>query len=196
MRHILPVILLAICQPLFAQIDKGSTLLGGSFGFGAFNNNSNSTSSNSNLNPFIQFGYKANRTIGFSANLNYSSRKNHDANFKNEQFGFGPSIIFTQYHPLKGNFGWLLNQYVRFGYSTNKNTNNSIEEKSSITSLSGGIMPGIYYVAGDKKNWLLQATFGDLSANQTWESNDRTSFNIGTSFFQYYNFGFAYIFNK
>jgi lipopolysaccharide assembly outer membrane protein LptD (OstA) len=92
----------------FAQINKGNTLLGGnlSFNFQQQNYQLSSSYSNTNVQPYIQFAYKANRTIGFGLDFTYNSTSNNDGQNKTQTFSIGPSVSFTQYHPIKGNFGW------------------------------------------------------------------------------------------
>jgi hypothetical protein len=198
MKKILPVIFSLFALNGFAQIDKGNTLLGGSFGFGTQQNVPNiSSNANSNLQPFIQFGYKPNRTIGFGLDLNYTSNKSDDNNSRNEQFSIAPSINFTQYHPLKGNFGWFLQEYVGMGFYQSKADNGTITQKASSTAVFGGLTPGIYFTAGEKKNWLLMANVGSLGAGYSKQSNaDYETWSVNTSLFQSYRFGFAYIFRK
>ncbi len=198
MKKILPAIFTLIVMNAFGQIDKGNTLLGGSFGFGTQQSVPNiSSNSNSNLQPLIQFGYKKNRTIGFGLGLNFTSNKSDDNNSKSEQFSIAPSINFTQYHPLKGNFGWSLQEFVGMGFYQNKSTSGANTQKFSSTSVFGGITPGIYYAIGEKKNWLLTADVGSLGASYSKQSNaDYETWSLNMSLFQSYRFGFAYIFRK
>ncbi len=182
---------------VFAQIDKGNTLLGGNFGFGTQQfNPGQQSSTNSNLQPFIQFGYKANRTIGFGLDLSYHTNSGNDNQSKNRQFYFAPSVLFTQYHPLKGNFGWLLQENVGVGISSSRNENGNVVVKNNSTSVFGGMSPGVYYAAGEKKQWLLQATVGNVGLAYSKNSQDFENWSFNTSLFQYYRFGFAYVFRK
>ena len=198
MKKILPFIFSLFTLNAFSQIDKGNTLLGGSFGFGTQQNVPNiSSNANSNLQPFIQFGYKPNRTIGFGLDLNYTSNKSDDNNSKSDQFSIAPSVNFTQYHPLKGNFGWFLQEFAGMGFYSTKSHNGSTTVKAKSTSVFAGLTPGIYYAAGEKKNWLLTANVGSLGASYLKQSNaDYETWSVNTSLFQSYRFGFAYIFRK
>jgi hypothetical protein len=182
----------------FAQIEKGNTLLGGSFGFGTQQHVPNiSSNSNGNLQPFIQFGYKKNRTVGFGLDMNFSSNKNDNTNSKSDQFSIAPSVNFNQYHNLKGNFGWFLQEYAGMGFYSVKNFNGTDTQKSNTVSVFAGLTPGIYYTVGEKKNWLLTANVGSLGASYSKQSNaDYETWNVNTSLFQSYRFGFAYIFRK
>lgn len=195
--------LLLICFTLpalfsMAQIEKGNTLLGGSFGFGTNQSSQQfSSSSNSNVQPYIQFAYKANRTVGFGLDVNYSSNRSNNGQNKQNSFSIAPAINFTQYHPIKGNFGWLLQEYAGVGLSSSKNDNGTVTQKVNGTSVFAGITPGLYYAVGEKKNWLLQANIGNLGASYYKQSNaDYSTFNVNMDLFQSYRFGFAHIFGK
>jgi hypothetical protein len=183
---------------LQAQIEKGNTLLGGSFGFGTNQSGQQfGSSSNSNIQPYIQFAYKANRTIGFGLDFYYSSNQANEGQNKQENFSLAPAINFTQYHPIKGNFGWLLQEYAGVGLNSTKITNGTDIQKGNSTSVFAGITPGIYYAVGEKRNWLLQANVGNLGASYNKQSNaDNSTFSVHTNLFQSYRFGFAYIFGK
>jgi hypothetical protein len=182
----------------FAQINKGNTLLGGNLGFNFqqySNPNTNSNGSNTNIQPFIQFAYKANRTIGFGFDFSYQSNSSNDGQFKTQQFGLSPSVNLTQYHPIKGNFGWWLQQRVGAGFYNSNQVNGSTEVKNKSNSVFANITPGIYYAAGEKKQWLLQASVGGLGGSFT-KTDESEAWGVYTNLFQYYQFGFAYIFRK
>jgi hypothetical protein len=198
MKKILPVIFSLFALNGFAQIDKGSTLLGGSFGFGTQQHVPIiSSNSNGNLQPFIQFGYNKNRTIGFGLDMNFSSNKNDNNNSKSDQFSIAPTVNLTQYHPLKGNFGWFLQEYVGMGFYSVKNFSGTDTQKSNSVSVFAGLTPGIYYSAGEKKNWLLTANVGSVGASYSKQSNaDYKTWTVNMSLFQSFRFGFAYVFRK
>ncbi len=181
----------------FAQIDKGNTLLGGNLGFNFQQNGSNpgNNGSNSNIQPYIQFAYKANRTIGFGLDFSYQSNSSGDGQFKTQQLGLSPSVSLSQYHPLKGNFGWWLQEKVGAGFYNSKQVNGSNEIKNESTSFFANITPGIFYAAGDKKQWLLHASVGGVGGSFS-NSNDSESWGVYTNLFQYYQLGFAYVFRK
>ena len=181
-----------------AQIEKKDVLLGGSFGFGGSSQgNTIGSGSNSNLQPFIQFAYKQNRTIGFGIDMyQFSNRANNGTN-KQSSFSISPSVNFNQYHPLKGNFGWVLQEYVGATFFSSKNSNGSTTVRSNSTGVVAGIIPGLYYMAGEKKNWLLQANVGGLGASYSkFNNTDHSSLNFNANLFQSYRFGFAYVFRK
>lgn len=198
MKKFLPVIFSLITVTGFAQIEKGNTLLGGSFGFNTQQNVPNvGSNANSNLQPFIQFGYRKNRTIGFGLDLNFTSSKSDDNNTKSDQFSIAPSVNFTQYHPLKGNFGWFLQEFAGMGFYSTKADNGTNTVIANTTSVFAGFTPGIYYAAGGKKNWLITANVGSLGAAYAKQSNaDYETWSVNTSLFQSYRFGFAYVFGK
>lgn len=181
-----------------AQIEKKNVLLGGSLGFG--NNastNQFSSGSNSNIQPYIQFAYNKNRTIGFGLDFSYSSNKSNEGENKQENFALAPQVGFSQFHPIKGNFGWVLQEYVGASFQSNTSQNGSETNKVNGTSVFAGITPGLYYVVGEKKNWLLQANVGNLGGSYYKQSNaDYSTWNFNTNLFQSYRFGFAYIFRK
>lgn len=198
MKKFLPAIFTLFALTGFAQIEKGNTLPGGSFGFGTQQSVPNvSSNANSNLQPFIQFGYKKNRTIGFGLDLNFTSIKSDDNNTKSDQFSVAPAVNFTQYHPLKGNFGWFLQEFAGMGFYSTKSDNGTETQEANSTSVFAGLTPGIYYAAGEKKNWLITANVGSLGAAYAKQSNaDYETWTVNTSLFQSYRFGFAYIFRK
>jgi hypothetical protein len=181
----------------FAQIEKGNTLLGGNLGFNfqQYGSMPTNSGSNTNIQPYIQFAYKANRTIGFGLDFSYQSNSNNDGNSKQQQSGLSPSISFTQYHPIKGQFGWWLQEKIGAGFYSLKNISNGNEVKNTSTSVFANITPGVYYAAGDKKQWLLHASVGGLGGSYT-TSNNNESWGVNTNLFQYYQLGFAYIFRK
>jgi len=197
MKKIFLLPLSIFCLKSFAQIYKGNTLFGGNFSFNIQQSNLFlQSNTNSNLQPFIQFAYKNNRTVGFGLDLGYNTSKSGNGQLKNRQFYIGPSVQFTQYHPLKGNFGWLLQEAVGYGYSKNRNESGNVETSGSNSSISGTVSPGVYFAAGDKKQWLLQATVGNVGLVYSKNSEDFENWSFSTSLFQYYRFGFAYIFRK
>jgi hypothetical protein len=196
-KILLSVALQLAAMVSFAQIEKGNTLLGGQMGFNFQQTNSNAINngSNTNIQPFIQFAYKTNRTIGFGLDFNFSSNSSNDGQNKNRQFSLSPSINLTQYHALKGNFGWWLMQRVGVGFYNSKQVTGENEFKSDFTTIFANISPGLYYATGEKKQWLLQASVGGLGGSFS-SSNGTESWGVYTNLFQYYQFGFAYIFRK
>jgi hypothetical protein len=181
----------------FAQINKGNTLLGGNLGinFQQQNNQVSNSSSNTNVQPYIQFAYKANRTIGFGLDFSYHSNSDNDGLFTSQTFSLAPSVSLTQYHPLKGNFGWWLQERAGVAFYNNKQTNGSTDTKSKYTSVVGNITPGVYYAAGSAQQWLLHASVGGLGGSFA-KSGGSESWGIYTNLFQYYQVGFAYVFRK
>jgi len=197
MKKIFLLPLSIFCLKSFAQIDKGRTLFGGSFNFDIQQSNPVlQSNTNSNLQPFIQFAYKNNRTVGFGLDLGYNTSKSGNGQLKNRQFYIGPSVQFTQYFPLKGNFGWLLQEAVGYGYFKSRSENGNVITRVSSSSISGIVSPGVYFAAGNKKQWLLQATFGNVGLVYSKNSEDLENLSFSTSLFQHYRFGFAYIFRK
>jgi hypothetical protein len=59
----------------------------------------------------------------------------------------------------------LLQEFAGVGLSSSENRNGTDVQKVNGTSIFGGITPGLYYVVGEKKNWLLQANVGNLGAS-------------------------------
>jgi len=189
---LLGLISLGIVQ---AQIEKGNVLLGGNFGINFQQYNNNERFSNSNLQPFVQFAYKKNRTIGFNMDLSFNSQTNAGGMNKAQSFNFGPAIQFTQFHPIKGAFGWWLQQEVGARFANNKNSNGTDEVTSKSTTVFTNVTPGIYYAVGEKRNWLLTTSVGGLYANYSG-SNGADNWGVGTNLFQFYRFGFAYVFKR
>ncbi|MCU0375752.1 MAG: hypothetical protein MUF24_10630, partial [Chitinophagaceae bacterium] len=108
-----------------------------------------------------------------------------------------PSVQFTQFHPLKGKFGWWLQQNAGMAFNKSKNEAGNIEQTSTIRSVFAELTPGLYYAAGERQQWLLTATVGSLFFNHQWnDPGDFTSTAFGTSLFQNFVFGFAYVFRK
>jgi hypothetical protein len=178
-----------------AQIEKKDVLLGGNLGVYYFQNGPNQTGSNSSFQPFVQFAYKNNRTIGFNLEMYYSSNSSNDGQYKSQTFSLGPAINFTQYHPIKGAFGWWLQQEAGARFSNNRNTGPAGEQKSDDTRVFVNVTPGLFYAIGEKQNWLLTASVGGIGGSYSG-SNGVDSWGFGTNIFQYYRFGFAYIFKK
>ncbi|HSC55341.1 MAG TPA: hypothetical protein VLC98_17035 [Phnomibacter sp.] len=174
-----------------AQIEKKNVLFGGSFGFNIQESELGDTESNSNLLPFVQYAYKNNRTIGFNLDFHYSSNTNVLGKYEN--FSVTPGINFTQYFPLKGGFGWWLQEGAGVGFSTSKYPGASSVKKSEYTYGFVHVTPGLYYAIGEKKNWLLQASVGEVYASYSGR-DDYESWVFDTNFFQKYRFGFAYVF--
>ncbi len=181
-----------------AQIEKKDVLLGGSFGIGnSTGTNQSSSSSNSNIQPYVQFAYKKNRTIGFGLDFTFLSNQSNEGENKQEYFALAPNIGFNQFHPIKGNFGWVLQEYAGASFHSNTSKNGSETTKIKGTSVFAGITPGLYYVVGERKNWLLQANVGNLGGSYYKQSNaDYSTWSFHTNLFQSYRFGFAYIFKK
>ncbi len=195
--------LLLVCYALFfslvgkAQIDKGNTLLGGSIGFGISSANLYDYSYNygSNIQPNFQFAYAKNRTVGFGFDVTYNLQKSDESESRQELFAIAPSISFNQYHTLKGNLGWLLQESAGVGFSSQSNTTNGQTVKSGGTSVFGVVTPGLYYVVGEKKHWLLQASFGNVGLSYFDQADsDFSRLNFNFNLFQSYRLGFAYIF--
>ena len=187
----------AVCIAFFAQaqIEKKDVLLGGNLGVSYNQHSPNNFSSNSNIQPFVQFAYKNNRTVGFSFDVSYSSQKSNNGNNESQQFSFGPALNFTQYHPIKGAFGWWLAEEVGARFINSKFVSGGNEQTSDATTVSLNVTPGLYYTLGEKKNWLVQASVGGIGASYS-EGNGVENWGFGTSLFQYYRFGFGYIFRK
>lgn len=135
-----------------AQIEKGNVLLGGNFGINFQQNNNDYRSSNSNIQPFVQFSYKKNRTIGFNMDLSFNSQTNEGRMNKVQSFIFAPAVQFTQFHPIKGAFGWWLQQEIGARFANTKNSNGTDEVTSKSTTVFTNITPGLYYAVGEKKN--------------------------------------------
>lgn len=178
-----------------AQIDKGNTLLGGNLGVYLYQTGQNNSGSNSTLQPFVQFAYKNNRTFGFTFDMYYSSSNANDGQNKSQNFSFAPSINFTQYYPIKGSFGWWLQEDAGVRFSNSRNVSQGTEQKSDATTVFANVTPGLFYAIGEKKNWLLTTSVGGIGGSYSG-SNGVDTWSFGTSLFQYYRFGFAYIFKK
>jgi hypothetical protein len=187
----------AVFTALFvqAQVEKKDVLFGGNLGVYFNQTGPNNYSSNSNIQPFVQFAYKNNRTVGFAFDVSYLSQKSNNGNNESQQFSFGPAINFTQYHPIKGAFGWWLQEELGARFSSSKNVSSGNEQTTDATTVALNVTPGLYFTIGEKKNWLLQASVGGIGGSYSG-SNGVDSWGFGTSLFQYYRFGFAYIFRK
>lgn len=186
---------LMACTTLMAQVNKGNVLLGGHAGiyFGTSQPNLQSQT-NSNLSPSLQFGYATNRMVGLSLDMAWQQSKGNDGASRSNQFSLAPTVQFTQLHPLKGNLGWWLQQSVGMGLYRTKQVNASAEQTSSSTSVFAALTPGVYYAAGERKQWLLTASVGHLNVSHTWQGqSDFTTTAIGTSLFRSFQFGFAYV---
>ena len=195
-KSILPLIACLLVASAHAQISKGDKLLGGSFGIN-YNQSSPNTGSGSNTNiqPSFKFAYKTNRTIGFSFDMNYWSQKSDDGKSENNQFSLAPMLNFTQYYPIKGNFGWWLNEGVGMSFSNSKSLSNGTESKSKGTSVFATVDPGLYYMVGANKQWMLHGSVGGIGGYYR-DANGSTSWGINMRLFTYYQFGFAYVFKK
>ena len=182
----------------FAQIEKKNLLLGGSFGIGSNTSTQQfSSSSNSNIQPYIQFAYNKNRTIGFGLDFSFYSNKSNEGENKQEYFGLAPHVSISQFHPIKGNFGWMLQEYAGASFQSSASRNGTDTVKTNGTAVFAGITPGLYYAVGERKNWLLQVNVGNLGGSYYKQSNaDYSTWSFNTNLFQSYRFGFAYIFRK
>jgi hypothetical protein len=186
----------------YAQIQKGTWLLGGTLGFNSANANSISTlnlnasnsSSNTNLAPHIAYAIGNNSVIGLDLayNYDYGSLGTHNTSFSSYLF-------YKKYIPCQGKFGFYIQanggiNLYRNSYLEGDSSGSTTRITSSTHSYYTGVIPGVYYQVG--KKILLEADCGGLAyiyydfGPEEWESN--LSFNFLSNF----TFGVDFILGK
>lgn len=197
MNKLLLAIVCLTANTTFGQIKKKDMLLGGTFGVSFNSDNINPYSqSNTNIDPLFQWSYKDNRTLGFALGLSYFNYSINDGS-RQESLAMVPSVNFTQYHPVKGRWGWYLQEGVGAGFQTTTNTNSVGDKvKSTAVLVSGGVRPGVYIMPGDASRWLLFGSVGGADVSYRDQKDGPTNWSFNLNLFRYYQFGFALLINK
>ncbi|MFT3679975.1 MAG: hypothetical protein QM791_06860 [Ferruginibacter sp.] len=159
-----------------AQVEKGSTLIGGSVNFNTnkseISANNYTKSSSWNISPQVGKAIKTNAIVGIQLNagaiINDYRPLGVPLSTKTTVNNYGLGVFYRQYYPLSGK--WMLFGDGSIGGTiSNGNTKSNDIKAANIKgwSASLNIMPGITYRVG-KKVWL-EAALNNL-ANISYSS--------------------------
>ena len=158
------------CIASRAQISKGSTFLGGSFGLSSssskddVNTTNEGKNSGFSISPQIGKAIGNNKILGVYLGYNQSTNTSTYGTQKQEtkNNGYSAGVFYRQYYPLSNRF-YLFGQ-GSFGWSTSKEkyTNNALlQRENDNNAISFSITPGLSYAAGRKLH--LEASLNDLA---------------------------------
>jgi len=185
--RLLTIAILLIASTSHAQINKGSTALGGNINFSTAtsktNNGLKETTTFLALYPSFMTTYKDNRAIGF--NLSYQYSKSSSSNQKMNEYGAG--IFLRQYKVLSKNFYAFAQEGLNFGYNKiSPDTVNSFNSKN--TSIAFTVNPGIAYDLSKRVqlelilfNDLLSAEYSHSKTTGFSGTIKSNSFNLGAN---------------
>lgn len=168
MKKALLFSLAAVCATFSAsaQINKGSTYVGGNLGFYSSKTNyeqpiTDGKTSVVNLLPSVGFAYKDNRVWGVY--LNYSHNESNvgtnDVNATSNLYGIG--TFLRQYKPIGKGFFVFAQENLAFSYTDDK----AIQSASYVTEtksyqVSLGLTPGVAYDVS--KKFQLELTLNNI----------------------------------
>jgi hypothetical protein len=207
-------ILLAIAVVLTALaskaqvIQKGETMLGGTFGAGS-SNASNSIGNNStsstfgSIGPELGWGIGKNSELGFRGFISYGSSKDNLDN-KTTSGNYQAGVFWKKFFPINDKVGWLSDLSAAYTYA--KNTNNYQNASGNYSYNAKGynvsLAPGVYYRATPKI--LLSAGIGGITysyskidqqdpVNSQYPQSTSKSSGITVSLMSYYTFGISFL---
>jgi hypothetical protein len=196
------ILSLFACNVLFAQVEKGNLLLGGSLGFNTGNSsqgvNTNSTS-NFGISPRISLGIGQNSILG--TNFSYSNfrNKNEESASKYSTNSIMAGLYWKKMFSIKGNLGWygqLGASYVQQKTKTTNYMGNDVVSKSR--GISTGVVPGLYYAV--TPSFVVNVDFGGVSyyngKNKDLGNEDTITENLSVSLFQQFTIGFDVIISR
>ncbi|MBA3901179.1 MAG: outer membrane beta-barrel protein [Bacteroidetes bacterium] len=189
----------------YAQISKGSKLIGGSLNFYSSDNiqghaleKSSSNSQNFNSQVFGGYFIKDNLAIGLGAGygLQKSSNEanNHTSVNTSNRISFMP---FTRYYKMvNDNFGIFAQAQLGFIAGSSKSQQDSpgvhnLNPQSKFTTLNLTVSPGVCYFLTNK--FSLEGSFGGIGYNttNTKTSGEFNSKSTSTSNDVFFNFNFS-----
>jgi hypothetical protein len=182
---------------LNAQIQKGSILLGGSFGYVSTDNGHNS--SNTNINPRISYAIVNNSVIGITGNFNHSKSTYDGNNDRVSNTGYGASAFWRMYFPFRNKLGWYAEASGGVISGREKRKTPWGEQKLSSISYTVAAIPGVYVQA--LPNLIINASIGGIEYAQSKQRQDGIStstkyaaFNV--SLLSRFNFGVDFVLGK
>lgn len=175
-----------------AQINKGSLMLGGTFG-GSFSNVKNPDTVATKVNtvsiqPALGFAVDTNTIVGFS--LLYASGKNDYFSYQMESNSFGAGVFLRKYKPLGNSFylfgeGGINYAHGNYNYSTYNNTGGEYDSKSDAVTLY--LTPGVAYSL--TRSLQIEAGLQNL-LSVTYASADEKAVSQGYRDYKISEFGF------
>jgi hypothetical protein len=167
MKKIVLVLLTVISLNTKAQIEKGSLLIGGNFGFGSDKTEADnidlSKQTNYNIYPVLGFAVKQNLIAGIMLGYGYSEDKflyNVPVQTTREQTAVSGAVFLRKYFPLSNKFYAYGQGNAGYQHFKNEQQRSPGKEtfKQKIYSLN--FAPGIAYELS--KNFHLEAGFSEL----------------------------------
>jgi hypothetical protein len=137
--------LFAICAN--AQISKGTVLLGGNINFSSsgFSNEPDDYKNHSyNVSPSLGFVVKENKVVGVNLSYNHSIYQTA-ANQKSVSDTYGGGVFLRRYLTLGKGFYLYGQGQLGVGIGNQKETSSVNAHKTTSTSVSAGLFPGVAY---------------------------------------------------
>jgi hypothetical protein len=201
---------ISVIQISQAQISKGSLFLGGSLGFGNFNNKSTqinpSGSSQENKNnswairPQIGRAFGENKILGIFVEIGGQTTENIQGTVNQTQKSnfYGGGFFYRQYYPLGKRF--FLHGEAALGVEFSKSTSrfvdgtvNRLQSDNKGTAIGLSIAPGISFAASRKL--FLEASLNSV-LSASYQSSKGTGYNFqGNPSFNQESNGFGFTAN-
>jgi hypothetical protein len=162
---LLLVIISVSLTSVFAQIHKGTLLLGGDFSASTskqkFGTNEYKNSGIT-FSPLAGKAVKDNLFIGIFASLGYSKNENTPVFSKGSSNSYGAGLFIRKYGVIKNNLYGFLQGNLGFNYAKSGNEQTGFSSESKQTSAGINISPGLSYKISKKIH--LEAGLRDLAA--------------------------------
>lgn len=169
----------------YAQIAKGSKVLGIDFNINIDNNENDNASDYSSFGLTPNFKYFITDRLALGLGLGFSSSKYENTNSKNVTSIFGVSPELRYYFPTSSNQFYFFGQFrVGLGFGNNKFTQSGDTFESKLTTASVFLSPGVVYFPTPK--WGIEFVFrgiGFSNTNPEGDNNNSSNFTLGINSF-------------